>query len=129
MHVRVAAVILICLALPSKLLACTPAPGVDQQAFYARLVRPDYEVWAVSAFAAFLWLSVGRRRAGAPRWTWWLVGLAVLQPAWWIPGTMGDCGTLRLGAGVAVALASLFLLVAAFVQTRRAAGQDHAAGV
>ena len=111
--------------LPRLALACTPAPGGDVAAFYARIERPPYLLWGVSVAAAGLWLRSRRRPIASPRWTTGLVALALLQPAWWIPNH-GDCGILRDGAALLVALASIAALGGAHLHARRRAAPTSA---
>ena len=113
--------------LPRLAFACTPAPGVDVAAFYARIERPPYLLWGISVAAAGLWLWSRQRRVASARWTTVLVALAMLQPAWWIPN-QGDCGMLRDGAALVVAFVSLLALGGAYLQARRRATPVGAAG-
>ena len=122
-------VTLLALLLPRVAAACTPALGVDVAAFHAAVERPPYALWAVSAAAALLWLLSRWPRRCARRWTVGLLGLAVLQPAWWFPGTIGDCGALRDAAAAVVAATSVALLVLALWRARREVIQEQVAGV
>lgn len=108
---------------PRDAFACSPAPGVDPQAFYAAINSPPYLVGTVSVACAAGWLLLqAHRRHGARRSRGLglaLAVLAVLQPAWWIGTGLGDCGMLRDSAALVVALASMALFVFGVVRLGR----------
>lgn len=106
------------LLFPELALACSPGPGVDRAAFFAAVERPPYVLGGISIFAAGLWLLL-RGRARAPVvWTVLLVGLALMQPAWWVKNMGGDCGLVRDWSALLTALASTTILVIGLLRTR-----------
>ena len=93
--------------LPSAAFACTPAIGVDREAFYRMIALPGRLASAVSLLAAIAWLVVSR--APTARRSAILIALAIVNPGWWI-WDIGDCGTSAFLVGGAMALLSLVLL-------------------
>ena len=92
---------------PTVALACSPALGVDHDAFYRAIALPGRTASAISILAAIVWLVVSRSpksRRGVI-----LIALAALNPGWWIWG-MGDCGVTAFVIGGLFALLSLVML-------------------
>jgi hypothetical protein len=108
------------LLFPELALACSPGPGVDRAAFYAMIERPPYVLGGASVVAAALWLLLRGRANGRVLWPALLVGLALMQPAWWVKN-MGDCGLLRDGYALLTALASITVLIVGLRCTRKRA--------
>jgi hypothetical protein len=104
--------------LPEALLACSPAPGTDLDAFWARVERPPYLLGGLSAFAAGLWLVLRGRGRAPRRWAFVLTALAVFQPAWWMQ-PMADCGVTRDFSALLTTFLSLGVLGVALFRTRR----------
>jgi hypothetical protein len=104
--------------MPRAAVACSPALRLDQRAeraaFYAAIARPPYLLWGLSVAAALAWLVFMRRRPIHSRWAYWLaallLGLAILQPAWWMDPMRGDCGMARDLAALGVASMSMLLV-------------------
>lgn len=112
---------------PSRAWACWYS-GPDAAVVFARLERPDYLPWSLSAIAVGAWFLV-RRRVPMPRaWGIGLIGLVALQPAWWLPAH-GDCGMLRMITGAATALLSGLTLIAGILRARRRDVPARMAGV
>ena len=92
---------------PAKLMACTPAIGVDRDAFYRAIALPGRVASAVSLIAAVTWLIITKRwNTGRSRI---LIALGLVNPGWWLWDT-GDCGLLAFVVGGAFALLSLGVL-------------------
>ena len=92
---------------PSRAFGCTPAKGVDPDAFMRSITLPGCTASAVSALAAIVWLAISRERT--TRRSNVLLALAVLNPGWWLWG-IGDCGALAFQIGGLFAVASLAIL-------------------
>jgi hypothetical protein len=116
---RLALLVVVLSLVPDHLLACTPASHVDREAFYARLARPDFVVWGYSIALALLWVALNSRLHGSRIFMLVLVGLALLQPAWWVPANGGDCGTRRAVAALLVAFLSTGVFMLAVWRSRR----------
>jgi hypothetical protein len=79
--------------------------------------------------ALLAWLLVRLRVPVSVGWGIGLLMLVVLQPAWWFPANMGDCGGMRAITGGGTALLSILVLIAGILRARRALVLDRAAGV
>lgn len=112
--------------LPSRLLACTPALGVDREAFYRAIALPGRVASLISWLAAVGWFVVTRRRGG--RRSWLLFALAVLNPGWLL-WDIGDCGSLAFWVGGVFALLSLGVLGTGLRQRRLSRAVTAAPGV
>jgi hypothetical protein len=95
---------------PDALLACSPPHDVvDLEAWIAAIQRPPYFLGGISAVAAGLWLLL-RRGRNRGVWAVVLIGLALFQPAWWVPPGRADCGLVRDGLALLTATVSLTVL-------------------
>ena len=101
---------------PSRAFGCTPARGLDPDAFYRAIALPGCAASAVSALAAIAWIAITRERN--TRRSNVLMALAVLNPGWWLWG-IGDCGTLAFEVGGLFAVASLAILARGLWQRRQ----------
>jgi len=118
---RIANAILLVALLPSEAFACTPAIGVNSEAFVRMIALPGRLATAVSVLVAIAWLAI-TRKPNTPR-SAILIALAVVNPGWWLWG-IGDCGTLAFSVGGALACLSLILLTMGLWQRKalRSAG-------
>ena len=101
---------------PSRAFACTPANGVNRDAFLRAITLPGCAASAVSALAAIVWLAISRERTTQRSNV--LMALALLNPGWWLWG-IGDCGMLAFRVGSAFAAASLAILGTGLWQRQR----------
>ena len=92
---------------PTIARACSPAIGVDPDAFIRAIALPGRVTWGISAAAALVWLIATRKPANNRSIA--LLSLALLNPGLWLWG-IGDCGTLAFELGGGVALLSVLLL-------------------
>ena len=106
---------------PSVARACSPAIGVDLDAFLRGIALPGRIASAVSLVAAVAWLIASRKLRNGHNIA--LMTLALLNPGWLIWG-IGDCGTLAFETGGAIAILSLGVL-AHGLWTRRAQRQAN----
>jgi len=119
---RFIAAALVAIALvPTVGRACVPAIGVHPDAFLRAIALPGRIASAISVAAAFAWLLATRKPGNNHGIA--LIGLAILNPGWWLWG-IGDCGELAFEIGGSVAVLSLVTLSHG-VWTRRAARQAH----
>lgn len=109
----IAGALLLVALYPAAAFACTPAIGVDSEAFLRMIALPGRLASVVSILAAIAWLVISRK-PNTPR-SAALIALAVFNPGWWLWG-IGDCGATALWAGGALALLSLALLGAGLFQ-------------
>ena len=103
----IASALFVVASFPTVALACSPALGVDHDAFYRAIALPGRTASAVSIIAASVWLVITRSATSSHGVL--LLALAVLNPGWWMWG-MGDCGVTAFVVGGLLALVSLVTL-------------------
>jgi hypothetical protein len=120
---RLCTLLALALLAPRVAWACKVG-GPGAAAFYESLERPAYLQWSISAAAAILWLSLGRRHPRFGAWLLTLVGLVAIQPAWWMDATRGDCGSTRGMYAYLVALVSIAVCFAGMLRLTRPLNPD-----
>ena len=118
----------IALFVPRCAFACSLNPALGPATIQS-ILRPPFELWAVSILAALLWIALGQRRERTARWGKALLLLAASHPVLWLLGT-ADCGMRRNEAAFLAACASAgVLLIAAVLAWRRSVSHGYDAPV